>query len=139
MQQRTAEVPVDVLSLVSRERVQQRTAEVPVDVLSLVSQERVQQRIDEAQLTGDFTKERISELTQILDVPVPQNLATQRERRRQRTVSRERVGGLSEQHRLVLLGVLFRSWTWTNTTIVISPIRRKRFGEKGKEANDLSF
>ena len=79
-----------------------------------------------------------------LDVPVPENPATQRERMRQRTVdapmlqelketvemvrsvSHDRVGGMSEQHRLVVLDVLFRSWTWTNTTIAIARIRRKR-------------
>ena len=77
-----------------------------------------------------LSQERISERTQILDVPVPEKPATQRERMRQRTVSHELVGGMSEQHRLVVLGVLFRRWTWINTTIAIARIRRKRFGER---------
>ena len=40
-------MPVDLVKLVSQERVQQRTAEVPVDLVKLVSQERVQQRTAE--------------------------------------------------------------------------------------------
>ena len=35
-------------------------------------------------------------------------------------------GGVSERHRLVTLGVCFRMWTWSNTTIAIARRRRKR-------------
>ena len=46
--------------------------EETAELLKLVSQGRVQQRIAEAQLTGNLPQERISERTQIFDVPVPQ-------------------------------------------------------------------
>ena len=64
-----------------QERVEQRIGEVLVDLAKLVSQERVQQRTAEVQL------ERISEGTQIVDVPVPQILVelVPQERVQQRT------------------------------------------------------
>ena len=81
------EMPVELVKLISQERVQQRTGVVPVDLVKLVSQERVQQRIAEAHVTGNFPQERISERTQIVDVPVPQILVelVSQERVQQRT------------------------------------------------------
>ena len=35
-------------------------------------------------------------------------------------------GGMSDQHWLVMLGVFFRRWTWTNTTIANARIRERR-------------
>ena len=57
--------------------------------MTLVSQQRVRQRIAEAQLPGNSPQERISERTQIVDVPVPQIL--------EKLVSQERVQDRSLQ------------------------------------------
>ena len=54
------------MSLVSQERVQQRTAEVPVEVVSLVSQERVQDR------SLQRTVERARDFVQV-DRTIPQD------------------------------------------------------------------
>ena len=88
---------------------QQRTAEVPVEFVRLVSQERVQQRTAEAQLTGNFPQERISERAQIVDVPVPQVAketveavrVVQRERMQQRTVDAPTLQELKETVEMV--------------------------------------
>ena len=124
--------------------------EETVDLVKLVSHE-CNSRPPRRSLRGISTRSA-SRSVQIVDVPVPQILEklVSQERVQQRTaeqidedspqspektvdavtlVSPESevvTDGLSERHRLVMLGVFFRRWTWTNTTIAIARIRRRR-------------
>ena len=99
-----------------RERVQQRTADAPmslvleeiVEMVRSVSHERVQQRA--AEQIEDAPQSPAEVVEAVTSVPRESEVGA---------------GGVSEQHRLVTLGVCFRMWTWSNTTIGMARLRRK--------------
>ena len=63
---------LEVIKVPQKRYVVPHVPEETAELVKLVAQERVQQRTVEAQFTGDFPLERISERTQIVDEPVPQ-------------------------------------------------------------------
>ena len=113
----TATETLGVLGLAPRERVQLQTVDAPtpqvleetVEVGRSVSHERVQQRTAEQ---FEDAPQSPAEVVEAVSV-VPHE-------------SEGAAGGMSERHWLVTLGVWFRRWTWTNTTIAIARKRRKR-------------
>ena len=108
----TAKESVEAVRVVLRDRMQQRTVCAPTPqvleetVGRLVLHERVQLRTAEQTEDAPQYPEETVEMV--------------------RSVSHDRAGGMSEQHQLVLLGVFFRRWAWTNATIAMARLRRKR-------------
>ena len=119
VQQRSAEKEILAdLWRIFQEHISDRTqiVEVPmpqiaketVEAVRVVQRERVQQR------TAEQTEDLPQSPAEVVDAvtPVPGG-------------SEVVAGGMSERHWLVTLGVCFRRWTWTNTTIAMARTRRK--------------